>query len=190
MRVSVGVLRGQVSRIDRTLREMRDFARRRGDDPAGVRVEVAVEDALRMVRHHPQARRVRIDVDVAPDLPPLRLIEDHLVMVLVNLFLNAFDAIGGGSGTLAVRARDEGGFVTIAICDDGAGMTEEVRRRATAPLFTTKEEGRGTGLGLTVTADLVRAAGGTLDIASAPGRGTTVTLRLPVRGGGRRTGDG
>ena len=185
VRASVGVLRRQVSRIDRTLREMSEFARRRGDQATAVVVHVAVEDALRMVRHDPRARKVTFDVDVTPDLPPLRLVEDHLVMVLVNLLINAFDAMPGG-GTLALRARADGRSVSIAVRDTGVGMTEDVRRRATEPLFTTKE-GRGSGLGLAVTADVVRAAGGALENRVEPGEGTTVTLRFEAIAGGSST---
>jgi signal transduction histidine kinase len=178
VRESIGVLRRQVSRIDRTLREMTDFARRRGDEVTLVSVPVAVDDALRMVRHDPRARRVSITVEIPKELPPVRMVEDHLVMVLVNLFINALDAMPEG-GTLAVRARRHAGGVSLAVADTGRGMTPEVRRRAPEPLFTTKEGGRGTGLGLSVSADLLRAAGGSLDIESAPDRGTTVTLELP-----------
>jgi signal transduction histidine kinase len=177
VRESIGVLRGQIRRIDRTLREMTDFARRRGDDVSSVRVHVAVADALRMVRHDPRARRVTFAVDVAEDLPPIRMVEDHLVMALVNLVINALDAMPDG-GTLTIRSLRSAGGVTLTIADTGVGMTDEVRRRAIEPLFTTKARGRGTGLGLSVSADVLRAAGGSLSIAGAPGKGTTVTLHF------------
>jgi signal transduction histidine kinase len=181
VRESIGVLRGQVARIDRILREMSEFARRRGDDVTEVAVHDAVGDALRMVRHDPRARAVAVHIDVPEDLPRLRCVEDHLVMVLVNLLINAFDAMPGG-GSVTVLAKDAGRLVSISVTDSGSGMTEEVLLHAREPFFTTKEGGRGTGLGLAVSTDVVRAAGGTLDIASTPGRGTTVTLNLPREG--------
>jgi signal transduction histidine kinase len=178
VRDSIGVLRGQVARIDRILREMTDFARRRGDEVTEVAVHVAVADALRMVRHDPRARAIAIEADVPEDLPRLRFVEDHLVMVLVNLLINAFDAMPGG-GSIAIQARKQGGHVSIVVRDTGSGMNEDVRMRAHEPFFTTKHEARGTGLGLAVSADVIRAAGGSLEIVSAPARGTTVTLTLP-----------
>lgn len=183
VRESVAVLRGQVRRIDRTLREMTDFARRRSEEASAVPLDVAVDDALRLVRHDPRARRVKFVVEVDRDLPPLQMVEDHLVMVIVNLVINAFDAMPEG-GTLALRTRRDGDGITLAIADTGAGMSEEVRRRAVEPLFTTKGGGRGTGLGLSVSADVLRAAGGTLTIDSILGQGTTVTLRFGPRAWG------
>ncbi len=177
VRASIGVLRDQVGRIDRCLREMTDFARRRGDERSAVSIPVAVDDALRMVRHDPRARKVSFTVEVSGDLPPLRLVEDHLVMVLVNLVINAFDAMPDG-GNLTIRGRHDAGGVTLTIADTGAGMSDEIRTRALEPLFTTKGGGKGTGLGLSVSADIVRGAGGTLSISSSLGQGTTVTLRF------------
>ncbi len=177
VRDAVGVLRKHVSRIDRTLREMTDFARRRGDEASPVSVHDAVEDALRMVRHDPRARKIAVDADVPRDLPLLRMVEDHLVMVIVNLLINAFDAMPDG-GRVEIRARREALGVTLTISDNGTGMSDEVKKRATEPLFTTKPGGRGTGLGLSVSSDVLRAAGGTLSIQSEPGHGTTVKLHF------------
>lgn len=177
VRASIGILRSQVSRIDRTLREMTDFARRRGDEVTRVPIRVAVDDALRMVRHDPRARKVSFVVEIPQDLPPLRMVEDHLVMVIVNLVINAFDAMPEG-GSLTLRSRRDAGGVTLTITDTGTGMSDEVRKRALEPLFTTKGGGRGTGLGLSVSADIVRDAGGVLSLDSSPGHGTTVKLHF------------
>jgi signal transduction histidine kinase len=176
---SVRVLRGEADRMRRTLRDMTDFARRRSEDQTLVPVGVAIEDAVRMVRHDVRARNVRFHVDLAPDLPPVMIVEDHLVMVIVNLLLNAFDAMPDG-GELTIEAESVARFVHVTVKDSGHGMTEDVLRRATEPLFTTKQAGRGTGLGLSISADVMRAAGGSLDIESAPGLGTTVHLTCPA----------
>ncbi|MBI3186207.1 MAG: PAS domain-containing protein [Myxococcales bacterium] len=176
LRESLPVLRRQVARINRTLREMTEFARRRGDERSTLSVGEAVEDALRMVRHDPRARRISIETQLAPELPELRMVEDHLVMVLVNLTLNAFDAMPKG-GRLVIRAEPDEGGVRLWLTDSGEGMSPEVQRRALDPLFTTKS--KGTGLGLTVSADLVRTVGGSLRLESSVGEGTTVELFFP-----------
>jgi signal transduction histidine kinase len=177
LRTAFGHLRAQLARMTRTLCEMTDFARRRGEDVGRVPVEAAVDDALRMVQHDPRARRVRIEARVQPDLPPLCLVEDHLVMVLVNLTINSLDAMPeGGALTIGAQARDGG--VRITVRDTGVGMPEEIRRRVGEPLFSTKS-GRGTGLGLAVCNDVMRSAGGSLSIESAPGAGTSVHLDFP-----------
>jgi signal transduction histidine kinase len=176
-RASVKVLREHVARIGRVLREMTDFARRRTDEVSAVVVRVAIEDALRLVRHDQRARQVTFTTQYAGD-GVVWMVEDHLVMALVNLILNALDAMPQG-GHLTLRATTIEGHVHIAVDDTGSGMTDEVRRRAVEPLFTTKAPGRGTGLGLAIAADVVRRAGGVLDIDSTPGLGTTVHLTLP-----------
>ncbi|MFO0590043.1 MAG: ATP-binding protein [Polyangiaceae bacterium] len=178
---SVAELRRQVSRIDRTLREMTHFARRRAEDVTSLPLHVAIDDAVRMVRHDPRARKIRIDVDVQRDLPNVRAVEDHLVMVFVNLVINAFDAMPDG-GELRIEGRRDGDRTIVTVRDNGVGMDEEVRRRALEPLFTTKQGGKGTGLGLSVSAGVIEAAGGTIDIASRPGEGTLVTICFPVSG--------
>jgi signal transduction histidine kinase len=183
LRESISVLREHVARINRALREMTAFARRRGEEATHVAVDVAVSDALRMVRHDPRARRIRIETGIEEALPSLWMVEDHLVMLLVNLFINAFDAMPEG-GRLAVRARlarSSGERIVLEVEDTGAGMTKDVLERAMEPLFTTKGGGQGTGLGLSVCADVARAAGGVLSIESAPGAGATVRVELPVR---------
>jgi CheY-like chemotaxis protein len=97
--------------------------------------------------------------------------------VITNLVINSIDAMPAG-GQIAIRTWSEGAWVYLAVADTGVGMTEEVRQRAVEPFFTTK--GRwSTGLGLSVNYGTVKQHGGHLDIESAEGRGTTVTIRLP-----------
>lgn len=173
---SLGVLRRHVGRMSRTLREMVDFARRRRDAVSDVSIALAVEDAARLVRHDPRWKKVRLEVDVSPALPSVHMVEDHLVLVLVNLMLNAADAMPDG-GTLSVRGARRPGGVELRLRDTGIGMTPDVLDRATTPLFTTKP--RGTGLGLAVSSSILRAIGGSLRIESTPGEGTEVVIALP-----------
>jgi len=140
-------------------------------------------------------QRIRIEVHVPAD--PLDVLVDpgQLESALLNIAINSRDAMPGG-GTLRFRAErcerlpDEagveldaavagGGFVAIAVTDDGCGMSAEIRERVFEPFFTTKEPGRGTGLGLSTVYGFTRQSRGGLTLASAPGEGTTVTLYLP-----------
>lgn len=182
MRESVGVLREHVDRIGRALREMVDFARRRGDEVrSDVDVGIAIADALRLIRHDPRTRKVKLIADVPSALPPVRMVEDHLVLVLVNLALNALDAMSD-RGTLKISAAVVGHRVQISVRDDGAGMPREVAERAFEPMYTTKAGGGGTGLGLAVSRSVIRAAEGEMEIESALGRGTEVRISLEARG--------
>jgi PAS domain S-box-containing protein len=128
---------------------------------------------------------VRLDTRIAPDLPGAWLDAGQLQDAVLNLLLNARDALAGGPagrGTITLSAwaeRDEAGgpILVISVADDGPGFGPEARERAVEPFFTTKGRG-GSGLGLSMVYGFAVASGGTLDIGGAPG--ATVTLRLPV----------
>jgi two-component system cell cycle sensor histidine kinase/response regulator CckA len=114
------------------------------------------------------------------DTPCLvRIPARHLEQILVNLTVNARDAMpaGGSLSVATVRTQDS---VVLRVQDDGAGMTADVAARAFEPFFTTKERGRGTGLGLASVYGVVMQAGGHVELVSAPGAGTVVTIELPV----------
>lgn len=125
---------------------------------------------------------IELVVELAPDAGAIRVDRSELELALLNLLFNARDAIGerGIIRITVSNAPDAKSMVRIAVTDDGRGMTPAELARATEPFFTTKDEQRGTGLGLTQVEALCVGAGGRLDIASAPGAGTTVTLVLPA----------
>jgi signal transduction histidine kinase len=178
MRESLDVLRRHVARISRTLREMVEFARRRRDQVADVSIAAAVDDSARLVRHDPRWRKIELVREIPADLPAIRMVEDHLVMVLVNLMINAADAMPEG-GKLTVSARAVDGAVALSVRDTGMGMTEDVLEKAMTPLFTTKGDRRGSGLGLSVCRSVIKEMGGDIRLESAPGKGTRVVIALP-----------
>jgi signal transduction histidine kinase len=122
---------------------------------------------------------VHIETDVGP-VVALTAREGQLEQVLVNLTDNALRAVGE-SGTVRISLATEAEHVTVRVSDDGAGMSEEVRKQALEPFFTTRPAGEGSGLGLAIVASIVRAHRGTLSIDSETGKGTEVTLRFPTR---------
>jgi PAS domain S-box-containing protein len=139
--------------------------------------------ALCQPRWRDQARADGRTITVETDLvavPSVPGREPELREALTNLIFNAVDAMPAG-GTITVAARPapgEGGDVLLSVADRGVGMSEDVRRRALEPFFTTKGT-RGTGLGLSMVHGIVQRHGGTLEIESHVGRGTAITLRLP-----------
>jgi signal transduction histidine kinase len=175
----VVTVRQEAARLGRILREMVDFARRRRDEASLVAVQSVVEDALRLMRHDARMRRVRAVVDVDPQTPPVFMVEDHLMQVVLNLLINALDAIAG-EGCLTIDVRPAGTHVALRIHDTGCGMDRGTLARCFEPLFTTKAAGKGTGLGLSISRDIARAGGGDLELHSAPGRGTTAIVTLPA----------
>lgn len=125
--------------------------------------------------------RVQVAVDISPDLPHIRGARSSLGNALMNLCVNAVDAMPGG-GVLTLRTRALEGWAAVTVEDTGEGMPPEVLARATDPFFTTKPVGKGTGLGLATVRGVVEAHGGHLDLESKVGSGTRITLRLPPLG--------
>jgi signal transduction histidine kinase len=142
-------------------------------------------------------KSIRIATDCAPDLWPINTDAAQLELVVINLAINARDAMPSG-GVLHLRtfnmtrseplddgSSSSGDFVGLEVSDTGTGMPPEVLARAFEPFFTSKEPGKGTGLGLSMVYAFVRQSGGSASIRSEVGRGTTVTVLLPrARGNG------
>lgn len=138
-------------------------------------------------------KEIRVVCELAAGLPPVNADRAQLQQVLLNLFVNAGDAMAGG-GTLTLRTAlveaeeipfqgysiRPGTYVALSVADTGTGMTAEVRKRIFEPFFTTKKMGRGTGLGLASTYGIVKSHGGYIDVVSAPGRGATFFVYLPA----------
>jgi photoactive yellow protein len=122
--------------------------------------------------------RVEFKTELADDLSPVRAAASELREVFVNLLRNAIDAIEG-EGQIIIRAHAEDGRAVIEVSDTGTGMDREVQGKLFRPLFTTKGE-KGTGLGLATCYAIVRRHGGDIQVKSAPGEGTTFTIRLPM----------
>jgi len=154
------------------------FSRRQVLQPARVDVGAMLHSLADMLKRTLD-QRVRIAVDVAPDCVPALADPAQLESALLNIAINARDAMPEG-GALSFSARTSvDGTVAVAVSDSGSGMSDEVRERAFEPFFTTKAKGRGTGLGLSTVYGFVKQSKGTVELDSAPGRGTTVTMQLP-----------
>ncbi|MBA3975876.1 MAG: hypothetical protein C0504_16850 [Candidatus Solibacter sp.] len=122
---------------------------------------------------------VEVCIGAAPGPAPVQCDPVEIQQILLNLTLNARDAMPGG-GRLDIGTTIHDALVELTVTDAGIGMDDATRARVFDPFFTTKDPGRGTGLGLSTVYGIVRRAGGRIEIASAPGRGTTVTVRLPL----------
>jgi PAS domain S-box-containing protein len=153
------------------------FSRRQVLQPARVDMGAMLDSLADMLRRTLD-QRIRIAVHVQPGCPPLRADPGQLESALLNIAINARDAMPDG-GLLSFSAAPDADMVAIAVADTGSGMADEVCERAFEPFFTTKEQGRGTGLGLSTVYGFAKQSSGAVEIHSAPGRGTTVTLRIP-----------
>lgn len=169
------------------------FARRQELKPTTVDFQqlfASVEDLIGKA----VGQGIDIKLHVAPDLPKILVDANQLELALLNLFVNARDAMdGAGTIELSVDSLDrtpalgETPCVRIRIDDNGAGMDEATLARATEPFFTTKGPGKGTGLGLSMVQGLATQSGGAFEIASQKGTGTSVTVFLPIADGASDT---
>jgi signal transduction histidine kinase len=174
-------MRNETDRINKIVRDLLDFARpaartiSAASEPA--HVDAAVHDTVALVTPQKSFREVNLDVRVSPGLPAVRLAREHLVQVLLNLLLNAGDACGPG-GHVKVRAEPSAEGVRVTVEDDGPGVSADMRSRLFEPFATTKDVGKGTGLGLAVCRGLVEASGGTIDLDATHTAGARFVVLL------------
>jgi len=171
------LVRSEVERCQHILQRMSaDGAEPVGE--ASQRIEVA-ELLRRTVLEIPDARRSRVTLDASDAASPLFLPVRATVQSLVALVGNALDASSGDIRVIAQSGRNVA-QIAFSIIDNGTGLTEEIRRRIGEPFFTTKEPGRGMGLGTFLVRSFAEHLGGELSYESVPGQGTTARLTLPV----------
>ncbi len=169
------------------------FTRRRQHDPRGVELNALVLDLEGLLRRL-IGERIQLELVLAPGRTVVRADPTQLEQVVINLVLNARDAMPNGGlvrlatlhrtvgkmGRSAVGGLRAGDYVVLAVTDHGVGMDEETRRHLFEPFFTTKPVGQGTGLGLATAYGIVRQCGGSILVESEPGGGSTFRVLLPL----------
>jgi PAS domain S-box-containing protein len=169
----------QVERITKIMNQFLVFARRRPAERRAVAVRDIVEDSLEMLHERMARHQIQVTAEVPDDLPLVHADPDQISQVLLNLFINALHAMPEG-GTLNVRVKPQANVVALVIADTGHGIPREHLGKIFTPFFTTKEVGKGTGLGLTVVHGIIEEHGGSITVDSEPGKGTTFTILLPT----------
>lgn len=170
-------------RIKRIVNDLKDFARR--DDVADkerIGLNTVVQTALRLADPTIRMATNRLHVDYAEGIPPVRGNSQRIEQVVVNLILNACQALPDADRGISISTRYNRTTVSaiLVVRDEGVGIAPENLSRLTDPFFTTKRESGGTGLGLSVSDGIIKEHGGHLYFESISGSGTTVTLTLPV----------
>ena len=171
-----------IDNISSTIRQVLDFSRRQPIVRQAVSLETIVERARALLEWKSSAKKMRIEVSIEEDLPPLAADPDQLQQVFVNLLLNACDASREGDRVVVTARLTREGRIQIEVVDHGCGIAPEHMNTVFDPFFTTKKRGEGTGLGLPIAASIVRNHGGQINLDSAPGKGTTATVIWPVAG--------
>jgi two-component system NtrC family sensor kinase len=175
-------IRKETERIHHVLRGLLDFARPASagaDHTKPGSIADAIEDVVALVRPQRSFREVDLRVEAETDLPNVTLATERLVQVLLNLLLNAADA-AGPRGKVTLKARRSGGGVQVVVEDSGPGIDPKIRERLFEPFATTKEVGKGTGLGLAVCRGLVESARGSIRVDESYRPGARFVVDLPI----------
>lgn len=170
-----------VGRAAKIVGHLKDFAR-----PAPVpqieetSLNLAVEKALSLTAATLRKARVRVETSLDPQPPCLLADPTSLEEILINLIMNAAEAMDHHQGRIEVRTSQEGGRIRLEVADNGRGVPEDIADRLFEPFVTQRPDRSGTGLGLSVTRDLVQEFGGTISYQSQPGQGTVFTVLFPL----------
>jgi signal transduction histidine kinase len=155
------------------------FARQMPARKVALNLNRVIEEGLFFLEAHCAKTGMRVVRNLAPDLPEIHADPAQLKQVLVNLVVNAVQAMPGG-GSLTVGTQADGGIVSLVVKDSGTGISEEILPKIFLPFFTTKDVSEGTGLGLAVVHGIVTAHGGSIDVQSRLGNGSRFEIRLPI----------
>lgn len=178
-------------RIDRIVRGLLEYARPRSPACEELDAGELAGRTVELLQHQGMFKQCRVEVHLSPSLPRIFLDPHQVQQILINLLINAHDAMPeGGTLRVSVEPATAGPGVRIEVADSGAGIPPHLLERIFDPFFTTKEPGRGTGLGLAISAGIARGFGGRITVRSRPGSGSCFTLRLPERGTGCRDATG
>jgi PAS domain S-box-containing protein len=167
-----------VVRASALTRQLLAFSRKHVAEAVVLDPNTVVMDTRKMLRRI-AGGQIEVLTSLDPEVSRVRIDRGQLVQIILNLAVNARDAMPNG-GTLTLASRNIGDTVCLEVVDDGAGMSADVVARACEPFFTTKEQGKGTGMGLAVVHGIVDQAGGRLEIQSKLGTGTTMRIYLPA----------
>ncbi len=181
----MSVIGKQVDRISNILKRMLSLSRPATSEYKWADVNTIINRTLSLVRFDQRAQSVVFKNDANNKLPMVWLNPLHFEQVLLNVIINALDAIvakkDDKENTIEITREFKDEKIKIQVIDTGIGMEPDICRRAFESFFTTKEIGKGTGLGLYISYNLISEIDGTINLESEPGKGTTVTIQIPIR---------
>ncbi len=179
LREYLGLIRSEAFRCKTITNGLLDFSRTRPAAHAPVNLGDIISSAIRLLAHQQRANNINFQIETANDLPLVSGDEGQLQQAIIALGTNAIDAMPVG-GQLRIVSSKNGENVCVEVSDNGAGISAENVAKIFEPFFTTKEVGKGTGLGLAVCYGILTEHGGSLDVQSTVGVGTTFTISLPA----------
>jgi two-component system, NtrC family, sensor kinase len=181
LREYLGLIRSEAFRCKSITNGLLDFSRTRASDHSFVNLGEVITSAIRLLSHQKRSSAVEFKVEIAENLLPVSGDPGQLQQAIIALATNALDAMFI-NGVLTIVAKNSANKVVVDVMDNGVGIEAENLTKIFEPFFTTKEIGKGTGLGLAVCYGILTEHGGTLDVQSTQGVGTTFTITLPAIG--------
>jgi two-component system NtrC family sensor kinase len=179
LREYLGLIRSEAFRCKNITMGLLDFSRTRTTGRTRVDMGEVIDSAARLLSHQKRGEDVKFQIQASEALPPVSGDAGQLQQVIIALATNAMDAMPQG-GQLTIATKPDGKTVLIEVSDTGLGIAPENVPKIFEPFFTTKEVGKGTGLGLAVCYGILTEHGGSLDVQSTVGVGTTFTISLPA----------
>jgi two-component system NtrC family sensor kinase len=179
------VIEQEIIRCSRIVRSLLDFARETKPKKVLTQINNVIENTLTLVENQADFHNIQITKELSTDLPSIALDANQIQQVLMNIILNAADAMSQG-GTLVIKSglSSPDDSIEITLTDSGCGIPKEVIDRIYDPFFTTKEQKKGTGLGLAVSYGIIRKHQGSIVVESEVGKGTTFIIKLPFNPSG------
>ncbi|WP_169742914.1 ATP-binding protein [Desulfobacter vibrioformis] len=174
---AANIMAEEVDRVNRVISELLEFARPIQLELKKTRIFELVDKALRLIKYEADPAGIKIISSVEPDLPEVEVDKDRLTQVLLNIFINAIQAMPSG-GTLTVNVKAMENRLQFEILDTGSGISPQDQDNIFNPYFTTKK--RGTGLGLAIAFKIIESHGGTITIESLKNKGTTFVISIPL----------
>lgn len=178
---TMGQISNHVSRITKIINSLVDFARPRQNEKQTVSIDTLLKFAVKIATFTRNARRVDIVTDIDESLPQIVGSPADILQAIVNVVINSIDAVSDNDGKINISSKRVNGSLLVEVSDNGIGIAEEHKKKVFQPFFTTKEVGAGAGLGLAVSDRLVRSLGGSINIKSQKGKGTQVSILLPIQ---------
>jgi len=170
----------QATRCKKIVKGLLDFSRQTEPEMKLSDINTIVKEVLSLVERQVMFHNIKVIKKLSPDLPTILLDKNQIQQVLMNIILNAVEAMDG-QGKLTVETSSDEEYARIKFTDTGCGISEENVKKLFQPFFTTKETGHGTGLGLSISYGIIRKHNGKINVSSEIGKGSTFTIVLPVR---------
>ncbi|MBI5746505.1 MAG: PAS domain S-box protein [Nitrospirae bacterium] len=172
-----------IQRVQRTVEQLLDFSQQHEPQLTAIDVNNLVEDVLSLMSYAITKNVIRLKKELDLKLPKVMLDQHKIGQVVMNMLLNAVQAVKG-EGEIKVSTFNEDGWCCIAITDNGTGIPPHIMSKIFDPFFTTKDVGKGTGLGLAVSLGIVEKHSGRIDVKSEEGKGSSFTIKLPLKAAG------